>query len=61
MKEPHPAWITALFLHLNHYSRNIDATTVPTFILNHDGNEIWRHTGEITREDLLLKIQQIPK
>lgn len=23
MKEPYPAWITALFLHLNHYIPNI--------------------------------------
>jgi len=39
-------------------AKETDATTVPTFILYHDGNEVWRHTGEITREELLLKIQQ---
>lgn len=35
----------------------VDAT--PTFILFHDGKEVWRHAGEIEGEVLLAKIQSV--
>ncbi len=31
---------------------------VPTFILYVDGREVWRHSGEIEANDLLMKIEQ---
>lgn len=34
---------------------NID--TVPTFILYHEGNEVWRYSGEIAADNLLNKIK----
>lgn len=35
----------------------VDAT--PTFILFKDGNEVWRHAGEIDGEVLLSKVQSV--
>lgn len=35
----------------------VDAT--PTFILFHDGKEVWHHAGEIEGEVLLAKIQSV--
>lgn len=32
--------------------------SIPTFIVYHNGREMWRHTGEITGELLLAKVQQ---
>lgn len=34
----------------------VDAT--PTFILFHDGKEVWRHAGEIQGEVLLNEVQR---
>ncbi len=35
-----------------------EVETVPTFILYVNGDEKWRHSGEIDGNDLLAKIQQ---
>ena len=32
--------------------------TVPTFILYSDGKEVWRHSGEIEAEDLIVRIEK---
>lgn len=31
--------------------------SVPTFIIMRDGNEVWRHTGEMEAEELLAKLR----
>lgn len=31
--------------------------SIPTFIVYHDGEEAWRHSGEIDGNDLLAKVQ----
>lgn len=31
--------------------------SVPTFIIMRDGNEVWRRTGEMKREELVSKIE----
>lgn len=35
-----------------------DVESVPTFILYVDGDEVWRHSGEIDGNDLLGKVEQ---
>lgn len=36
---------------------SVDVSGVPTFILYSDGEEIWRHSGEIEGNCLLAKVQ----
>lgn len=38
-------------------ARNEDVSGVPTFLLYVDGNEVWRHSGEIDGQALLSKVQ----
>ena len=33
--------------------------SVPTFILYSDGKEVWRHSGEIDGQALLVKIETV--
>lgn len=34
-----------------------EVTGVPTFIVYRDGEEVWRHSGEIDGNDLLSKVE----
>lgn len=36
-----------------------DVNATPTFILFHNGKEVWRHAGEIDGEVLLGKVQSV--
>lgn len=37
---------------------SLDVTSVPTFIVYHKGQEVWRVSGETTAETLLMKVHQ---
>lgn len=34
-----------------------DVRTLPTFILYKDGKEVWRHSGEMTEEQLISQVK----
>ncbi len=33
--------------------------TVPTFIVYHNGNQVWRHSGEIDKQDLIGHVESL--
>ncbi len=37
---------------------SMKVTSIPTFIVYHDGEEVWRQSGETTAEILLDKVKQ---
>lgn len=37
---------------------SLKVTTIPTFIVYHNGEEVWRQSGETKAETLLDKVQQ---
>ncbi len=33
--------------------------TIPTFIVYHNGNQVWRHSGEIDKQDLIGHVESL--
>lgn len=33
--------------------------TIPTFIVYHNGNQMWRHSGEIDKQDLIGHVESL--
>lgn len=52
------AAVSQLDIDLNKEAANaVGVTGLPTFILYSDGEEVWRHSGEIDGNDLLAKVE----
>lgn len=33
--------------------------TIPTFIVYHNGNQVWRHSGEIDKQDMIGHVESL--